>query len=147
MHSTLAMVLDEKGHEVRTIGADATVRDAVREMNHHKIGCLMVMRGEKVAGIFTERDILTRVVDPVLDPASTLVEQVMTRKPVAVSPETTVEEAMAVVTDRRCRHLPVMDGDRLIGIVSIGDLTRWVTRAQHYHIQDLVKYITGAYPG
>jgi CBS domain-containing protein len=74
------------------------------------------------------------------------VAEVMTTEVVAVKPNTSIDEAMAVITERRCRHLPVIDGERLEGMVSIGDLTRWVTRQQRYEIQDLVNYITGKYP-
>ena len=147
MLNQLRQVLAEKGGTVHSVPPDATVLDAVREMNRLRVGCVVVMEGDRLVGIFTERDVLTRVVDGGRDPASTPVAEVMSREVVCVGPEITVQQAMAVITEKRCRHLPVMEGDRLVGLVSIGDLTRWVTRHQRFHIQDLVNYITGKYPG
>lgn len=146
MQTQLAVVVERKGSTVHVVPPSATVLDAVRKMNQERIGALLVREDEQVAGIFTERDVLTRVIDRGLDPSATPVGEVMTSQLVTVGPRTTVEEAMAVVTDKRCRHLPVMDGDRLVGLVSIGDLTRWVTRHQAWHIEDLVRYITRVYP-
>ena len=147
MQSNLSAVLKHKGHTVLTVAPDATVINAVRTMNEHGVGSLLVMNGDEVVGIFTERDVLRRVVDSELDPQTTKVAKVMTRELVTVRQKTTVTEAMAVVTEKRCRHLPVIEDGRLLGMVSIGDLTRWVSREQAYHIQDLVNYITGQYPG
>lgn len=147
MQSNLSAVLQSKGHEVLTIAPDKTVIEAVRTMNEHGIGSLLVMNGDEVVGIFTERDVLRRVVDAELDPRTTKVAKVMTRELVTVRQRMTVTEAMAVVTETRCRHLPVIEDGRLLGMVSIGDLTRWVSREQAFHIQDLVNYITGQYPG
>jgi CBS domain-containing protein len=125
----------------------STVIDAVRKMNSERIGAVLVTDADQLVGIFTERDVLLRVVDADQDPRSTPVADVMTRQPVVVKPSTTVEEAMAVVSEKRCRHLPVVENDQLVGLVSAGDLTHWVTRNQEYHIQDLVNYITSKYPG
>lgn len=147
MQSKLSVVLQNKGGEVHSIAPAATVLEAVRAMNRARVGALLVRDGEEIAGIFTERDVLTRVVDSGLDPAATPVSQVMTRELVTVGPEVSVEQAMAVVSERRCRHLPVVERGRILGLVSSGDLTRWVTRHQAWHIQDLVAYITGKYPG
>lgn len=146
MQSTLSAVLQHKGHEVLTIAPDAKVIDAVRKMNEHGVGSLLVMNGDEVVGIFTERDVLRRVVDAEHDPRTTKVAKVMTRELITVRQRMTVTEAMAVVTEKRCRHLPVIEDGRLLGMVSIGDLTRWVSREQAIHIQDLVNYITGQYP-
>jgi CBS domain-containing protein len=146
MLDTLTAVLAQKGAAIQRIDPESSVLDAVRAMNTHRIGALLVCADHRLVGIFTERDVLCRVVDQRRDPAATRVAEVMSTELVTVRPSTTVEEAMAVVTERRCRHLPVMDGDRLLGVVSIGDLTQWVTRNQKYQIQDLVNYITGQYP-
>ena len=147
MLDTLSAILNEKGTAVHAVEPSASVLDAVKKMNEERIGALLVIEGSKPVGIFTERDVLTRVVDKSRDPGGTRVEEVMSTEVVAVSPKTTVDEAMAVITERRCRHLPVLDDGRLEGMVSIGDLTRWVTRKQRYEIQDLVNFITGKYPG
>lgn len=147
MKSSLGMILQEKGSAVHSVAPDAIVLDAVRTMNRAGIGSLLVLNGDEVVGIFTERDVLRRVVDAGLDASTTTVAKVMTRELVTVGPATTVAEAMAVVTEKRCRHLPVMEGDRLLGLISIGDLTREYTHSQAVQIRDLVNYITGRYPG
>ena len=146
MKDTLKAVLAHKGSKVHCVVPDATVLDAVRKMNEERIGALLVRDGAEVLGIFTERDVLCRVLDSGRSPESTRVREVMTEEIVAVGPDTGVKEAMAIITDRRCRHLPVMEGGELKGMVSIGDLTRWVSRHQEGHIRDLVNFITGRYP-
>jgi CBS domain-containing protein len=146
MHHTLREIIEHKGTHVHSVAPSATVVEAVRRMNEERIGCLLVRDDEQVVGIFTERDVLTRVVDRGLDPGAVRVSEVMTTDPVSVRPSLTVHEAMAVVTEKRCRHLPVLEEERLVGMVSIGDLTRWVVRDQAIHIQHLVDYITGRYP-
>jgi len=143
---SLKTLLKNKGRTVHAVPPETTVLDAVRKMNQERIGALLVMNGDDLVGIFTERDVLTRIVDQGRDPGATRVAEVMTSKPVVVSAAATVNEAMAVVTEKRCRHLPVVDEGRLVGLVSAGDLTHWVTRGHEYHIQDLVNYITGKYP-
>lgn len=146
MDNPVRAILDHKGTAVETTTASTSVAEAVRAMNRARIGCLVVVDGDRPLGIFTERDVLTRVVDGGLDPEATPVAEVMTRDLVAIRPETTVHQAMAVMTERRCRHLPVVDGGRLAGMVSIGDVTRWNVRDQRHTIEDLVSYITGEYP-
>ena len=146
MQTKLSVVLQHKGAQVHSVSPTETVLEAVRAMNDARVGALLVMDGTRVVGIFTERDVLGRVVGQGRDPTATKVADVMTVEVVTVRPETTVEEAMAVITAHRCRHLPVMDGGKLDGLVSSGDLTRWVTHRQAWHIEDLVNYITGKYP-
>lgn len=146
MNDTLRTLLKSKGRTVHTISPESSVLDAVRKMNHERIGALLVMKDDELVGIFTERDVLTRVVDQTRDPAATPVEEVMTGNPVVVTAAATINEAMAIVSEKRCRHLPVVDEGKLLGLVSAGDLTHWVTRGHEYHIQDLVNYITGKYP-
>ncbi len=146
MHNYLRRILEEKGDTVHSVEPEATVLDAVRRMNQHRVGALLVMDGERPVGIFNERDVLKRVVDAGKDPGKTAVAEVMTTDLVCVRPETTVHEAMAVITERRCRHLPVLEGERLAGLVSIGDLTRWLVKDKDVQIRDLVDFITGKYP-
>ena len=146
MRNTLGAVLDHKGRTVHFIAPSATVSEAVHRMNEVRIGALLVCLNGELIGIFTERDVLTRVLAGDRDPSQTEVGDVMTGKVVVVSPATTVEEAMAIVTEQRCRHLPVMEEGKLVGLVSSGDLTRWVTRKQSFEIQNLVNYITRKYP-
>ncbi|HEX9592736.1 MAG TPA: CBS domain-containing protein [bacterium] len=146
MKDPLWMLLEEKGRVVHSVAPDTTVVDAVNAMNAHRLGAVLVVEQGEPVGIFTERDVLRRVVTPGLPPASTLVGDVMTREVIVVTPTTTVEEAMAIVTEKRCRHLPVVEQDRVTGMISIGDLTRWVTRGHVFELQQLINYITDKYP-
>jgi len=146
MKDTLKAVLEHKGPKVHCVVPEATVLDAVRKMNQEHIGALLVRDGAEVVGIFTERDVLCRVLDAGRDPATTRVGEVMTLELVSVHPGMGIKEAMALITETRCRHLPVIEGDELKGLVSIGDLTRWVSLHQESHIRDLVNFITGKYP-
>lgn len=144
MYGFVSSVLAEKGRQVYTIARTATVSEAVREMNEKGVGSLLVMGERRPAGIFTERDVLRRVVDADRDPALTRVGEVMTRDIAAIDPAWHVEDAMRLMTDRRLRHLPVLDGDDLVGMISIGDLLRWVTINQEDHIRAMTEYINGS---
>jgi CBS domain-containing protein len=146
MRTTLRDILVEKGPDVRSVSPDATVLEAVHVMNEHRIGAVLVMAGEAPVGIFTERDVLMRVVAKGLDPATTPVTMAMTEDVISVAPGVNVEEAMAVVTLTRCRHIPVMEGTELLGMVSSGDLTREVSRGQDFEIRQLINYVTSKYP-
>jgi CBS domain-containing protein len=149
MGRKLSDILAVKGAEVRGVTSEATVLDAVHVMNEHRIGAVLVLAdgdSRTPVGIFSERDVLQRVIQKGLDPADTPVSRVMTEDVLTVPPTVTVDQAMAVVTETRCRHLPVMDGDRLLGLVSSGDLTREVTRGQKFEIRQLINYITSKYP-
>lgn len=146
MNDPVSAILDHKGRQVATIAATATVIEAVRAMNGAKIGSVVVLDGEIPVGIFTERDVLTRVVDSDRKPAETRVSEVMTRELAVIGPDTQVSEAAVIMTETRCRHLPVVEGGKLHGLVSIGDVTRWNIRDQRHTIADLVSYIAGEYP-
>lgn len=143
MYGLVSSVLAEKGRQVYTFPRSATVCEAVREMNEKGIGALLVMDGHRPIGILTERDVLRRIVDADRDPALTRVGEVMTRDLAVIEPCWHVEDAMRLMTERRLRHLPVMDGDDLQGIISIGDLLRWVTISQEDHIRAMTEYING----
>lgn len=143
MYGFVGAVLSEKGRQVHSVSGDATVRAAVRAMNEAGIGALLVMKQDDVAGMFTERDVLRRVVDAGRDPNTTRVREVMTHDLVVVAPSTRIEEAMALMTEHRCRHLPVMDNGVLVGMVSIGDMNRWVSMNLESDLQRLTEYITG----
>jgi CBS domain-containing protein len=146
MYGFISAVLADKGRHVYTASPRATVQQAVREMNEKGIGALLVVEHDDPLGIFTERDVLRRVVDAGLDPRTTILDTVMTRELIVVEPTTTVQQAMAMMTRQRCRHLPVVEGGQVVAMVSIGDLTRWVSLNQEVEIQHLVDYITGRYP-
>jgi CBS domain-containing protein len=147
MQDTLNVVLAHKGSSIFSVKPEVTVLNAVRKMNKERVGALLVCESNELVGIFTERDVMMRVVDAGLDPSTTKVVDVMTTKVETVRSSTGVQDAMAVISERRFRHLPVIDDGKLLGVVSSGDLTRWVSRSQEGHIQHLVNYITGKYPG
>lgn len=146
MYGFIRDVIADKGGHVYTIPVGATVQDAVREMNLHGIGALLVLRLGHPAGIFSERDVLRRVVDAGMDPRNCRVEDVMTTDVISVTPETPVDHAMEMMTRMRCRHFPVFDGDDLRGLVSIGDLMRWVHLSQQAEIGHMTNYIRGGAP-
>ncbi|GAB4355672.1 MAG: CBS domain-containing protein [Gammaproteobacteria bacterium] len=145
MQTPLSTLLEEKGTNVISVTPDTTVADCVRKMNTERIGALLVVEGERPVGIFTERDVMTRVLDAERDPKATRVSEVMSPDLACVGPDTTVGDALQVITEKRFRHLPVIDGNRVLGMVSIGDLTRWLVRNQEREIQQLVNYIAGNY--
>jgi CBS domain-containing protein len=140
-------ILSDKGRELFFIGSDATVLKAVELMCDKRVGALLVQDAGAPIGMFSERDVMTRVVLARRDPSSTRVGDVMTRDVVVIKPETSTTEAMALMTSRRCRHLPVVESGRVIGLVSIGDLVRAASREREFEIQLLHDYITGKYPG
>jgi CBS domain-containing protein len=140
--SDVAKLLEGKGTDVLQIDADATVFDAIKRMVEANVGALLVTEHGKVAGIVTERDYLRRVTLEGRTEKETLVREIMTSPLVYVTPETSVEECMAVMTERRIRHLPVFaDGRELVGIVSIGDLVKFKSAEQDFQIKFLTEYI------
>lgn len=144
---TIERILQEKGRQVHTVGPDTTVLAAVEAMCAAKVGAVLVCDGATCRGIFSERDLMTRVILEHRDPRSTPVHAAMSTDVVVVEPGTSTNEAMAIMTERRVRHLPVIEHGKVVGIVSIGDLVRWNSRHQQFHIRMLTNYITGQYPG
>jgi CBS domain-containing protein len=146
MRTRIADVLFYKGHQVFTITPEASVRAAVDTMAQYNVGALVVLSWRRrVIGMFSERDVLWRIAHENRSPDSTLVVEVMAREPITISPELTVPEAMRLMTERRIRHLPVVDqGGNLQGLISIGDLTKWVTRDLEHHVGELASYICGS---
>ena len=134
----LSNLIDEPGSELHSVGPYTTVIDCIRQMNEHKIGAMLVMEDDKLVGIFTERDILTKVVGAWLDPATTKVGEVMTRNPHCVSPVTSLEEAMQIITTERFRHLPIVENGKVLGIVSSGDLTHRLVSDRSAEVRELV---------
>jgi CBS domain-containing protein len=146
MNTSISTLLEHKGSAIHSVAPTATVADAVREMNRQKIGCILVMEGGRLTGVFTERDVLTRIVAAEVDPKTTLVAKVMTVGVNTISPETTFEQVMTMFAEKRCRHLPVVEDGRLLGLISIGDISRWVAAASHAECEQLKQYIAGGYP-
>jgi CBS domain-containing protein len=145
--NTVRNVLDTKGYEVHATTPAATALAAVDEMCRRHVGALLVLDGHTPVGVVSERDLMTRVLLKRRDPAVTTVRQIMTTGIVCVEPECTNEEAMKVMTHHRCRHLPVVEGGTVVGIVSIGDLVRWASHDQEVEIRMLHEYVEGRYPG
>jgi len=133
----LSKMMEERSAAVHSVAPGISVTECVRQMNELKIGAMLVMEGDRLAGIFTERDAMTRVLGGGLDPTHTLVSEVMSSDPVCVTPSTTLEEARALVTARRIRHLPVVDDGKVVGMVSSGDLTHWLVRDQSLQIGNM----------
>jgi len=147
MYGTLADLLNEKGRQVYTIPRAATVCEAVREMDEKGVGALLIMSGAEPVGIFTERDVLRRVVHVARDPMTARVVEVMTPHPVVARRDMRVEEAMTIMTNGRFRHLPVVDATgAVVGLASIGDVMRWMTIHQQSDIDHMTDYITGRRP-
>lgn len=144
MNTTIATLLEQKDGAVFTIPTTVTVAEAVQEMNAHKVGSVLVMNGLRLAGIFTERDVLRRVVGADIDPRFTPITKVMTSDVLTIEPTATVQEVMDIFTNRRCRHLPVMVDGRLLGVISIGDVSRWVANLHRVEAESLRQYIAGA---
>lgn len=143
MIKTIAKVLQNKGHQVWSIAPDATVYQALEIMAEKEIGALIVMDGDKVVGIFSERDYARKVALNGLNSQKTTVAQIMTPMEHYITPDKSVEDGMAMVTETHCRHLPVLSGETLVGVVSIGDLVKASLAEKDFLIKELKSYIKG----
>jgi CBS domain-containing protein len=141
---TVRDLLENKGHEIWSVKPAASVFDAIKLMDKHKVGGLLVLEKRKLVGIITERDYARKVILKGKSSKQTAVKDIMTREVVYVSPDQTIEECMALMTGKRIRHLPVFDGDKLIGVISIGDVVRATVSDKEFLIEQLTKYIAGA---
>ena len=142
----IEMILKEKGSKVYTVSPQATVFEALVIMADKRVGALVVMDGDRLVGMFSERDYARKVVLAGRSSREMKVHELMSSKVLTVEPQTTVDECMQHMTDKRCRHLPVVDGGKLVSIVSIGDLVNWVIKIQDLTIHELEDYISGQYP-
>ena len=131
-------IVDE-GKLIRAVGPDASVTECVRLMTAEKIGALIVLDGERLTGMFTERDALNKVLAPGLDPRNTTVAEVMTKNPIWIPPTTTVGDAMELITRRRFRHLPIVDNGKVLAVISSGDLTHWLVQDKIGEAKELVE--------
>lgn len=141
---TVRDLLRNKGNQVFSVQPDDTVLDALKLMAEKNCGALMVMNGEAIAGIVSERDVARKVEVQGKTARETLVRDIMTAKVITVQPGQSVAEVMQVMTDKHIRHLPVIEGDRLAGVISIGDVVKAIITDQEFTIQQLEQYITGA---
>lgn len=142
METKVQGLLDRKGHEVYTIQADQTVYEAIIEMESRNVGALIVKDGEKVVGIVTERDYTRKVILKDRSSKETVVRTIMSSDLVSITPDCTIQEAMKLVTEKRCRHLPVLRDGRLNGMLSIGDLVKCIIASQQFEIGILEDYIS-----
>ena len=136
-------ILNSKGHDVWSVRPDDTVFDTLQMMANKGVGALLVMEGEKLVGIVTERDYARKIILEGKSSKKSSVAEVMTSKVLCVSPERTVDECMALMTDKRARHLPVLDHKKVVGVVSIGDLVKAAMSEQQVLIDQLKHYISG----
>jgi CBS domain-containing protein len=143
VNTSISTLLARKRSGVHAVTSSITVAEAVADMVHHHVGAVLVVDEGRLSGIFTERDVLQRVVGAGLDPKSARVAEVMTKELVTLTPSSTVEQAMEIFTDRRCRHLPVLEDGRIIGVISIGDVTRWTVDSHRAEAEHLKNYISG----
>ncbi len=139
----LTHLLDAKGSEVISIGGDASVLEAIKLMADQAVGSLVVMDGDDLEGIVTERDYARKVIIKGRASESTRVREIMTMKVITARPDQTVKDCMAVMTEKRIRHLPVVDGGAVVGMISIGDLVRAIIADQQEEIEHLEHYISG----
>ena len=145
---TIGMLLKNKaGNRVLSVTPEQSVYDALELLAKYDIGALPVISDNHLVGILSERDYARKVILLGHSSHETKVHQIMTSPVYFISPEKTVEECMAIMTQQHFRHLPVLEGETITGIVSIGDLVKWVIRDREKTIQDLESYISSAYPG
>jgi len=142
----VADVLAKKGNQVYTIERTATVFDAVKRMVEVNTGSLLVTQEGEVCGIVSERDYLRNIVLEGRTSKTTQVREIMTTNVICVDSNYSIEECMAIMTEKRIRHLPVVEGRKLVGLVSIGDIVKQLSSDQKHEIQYLTDYITGKYP-
>jgi len=145
--TTIAEILEGKGKGVHSVTPADKVYDAVATMVDNNVGSLLVMQNGAVVGIVTERDYLSKVILQGKSSRETPVSEIMSSKLAFVRPDTSIEETMSVMTEQRCRHLPVLDGEKLVGLVSIGDCVKRISRDRKSRIEFLTDYINDKYPG
>lgn len=145
-NGTIGEILAHKGAQVWSIAPDATVFDAIQMMSDKNVGALLAIDGEQLVGIITERDYTRKVALKGKVSKQTAVREILTGQVIKVNPDSTVQECMRLMTDHRVRHLPVLEAERIVGIVSIGDLVNWIISAQTSTIHQLQTYIAG-FPG
>lgn len=146
LYDSVALMLRHKGSQVYAIGPDATVYEALQKLADKDVGALMVIQGSDLVGILSERDYVRKVILQGRSSKEMTVDEIMSRSIVTVSPRTTVDECMRCMTDKHCRHLPVVEEGSIAGVVSIGDLVNWIITAQDFTIHQLEDYISGKYP-
>ena len=146
MVENVHLILKNKGSQIWSLAPDATVYEAISTMAEKNVGALLVVSEGKLVGIISERDYARKVILKDKSSKKTLVGDIMTSPVITVTPGHTVDECMQIMTDNRIRHLPVIEGEKLVGTISIGDLVKAIISTQAETIQQLDNYITGKYP-
>jgi CBS domain-containing protein len=144
---TISAILREKGGAVHSISPEATVYDAIQTMADRNIGSLLVLNGERLVGIISERDYTRKIALKGKQSKQTPVSEIMLTPVISVGEDASVEECMELMTKHRIRHLPVLDGERVVGVVSIGDLINWIIKTQREVLNSMEDFISGKYPG
>ncbi len=140
---TVSSILGSKGSQIWSVNPETTVFDAIKTMAEKNVGALLVMDGEKLAGVISERDYTRKVALKGRSSRDTTVREILSPNVVSATPRHTIEVCMRLMTENRVRHLPIVEGETVVGIVSIGDLVNWTISAQHAAIEQLENYITG----
>jgi len=140
---SVRQVLNAKGYAVETVAPETSVYEALQKLSNREVGALVVLEEGELCGLFSERDYARKVALQGRNSKETQVQEIMTRRVITLEPQQTVEACMVLMTDKRIRHLPVLEDGRLIGIVSIGDIVKAVIEAQRLTIEELESYITG----
>jgi CBS domain-containing protein len=144
---TVSAVLHNKGSDIWSVSPDTTVFEAIKMMAEKNIGALLVMSGGKLAGVFTERDYTRKVALQGKSSKETRVREVVASEIISVGLNDSIEECMRLITEHRTRHLPVVEGEKVVGLVSIGDLVNWIISTQNATIAQMEQYISGGLPG
>jgi CBS domain-containing protein len=144
---TVGWVLKQKGQNIWSVPPEAWVYEAIEMMANKHVGALLVISDDKLLGIISERDYARKVILQEKSSKKTQVTEIMTSPVIYVGPEHTVEDCMRIMTNHRIRHLPVVENEKVLGVVSIGDLVKWIVSAHEETIHQLQNYITGSYPG
>jgi len=144
---SLRLVLKQKGQDIWYVSPDACVYDAIEIMAEKYVGALLVVSEGNLVGVVSERDYARKVILQGKSSKQTQVKEIMTTPAIFVTPQHTVEDSMRIMTDKHIRHLPVVEDGKILGVVSIGDLVKWMISAQQQTISQLHNYITSSYPG
>jgi CBS domain-containing protein len=142
-NSPISTLLHQKSTELWSIAPEATVFEAIKLMSEKNIGSLLVMSGSKLVGVFSERDYTRKIALHGKSSKDTRVQEIASSPVVSVTPQHSVEDCMKLMTEKRVRHLPVLEGDKVVGLVSIGDLVNWIISAQNAAIAQMEQYIAG----